>query len=179
MSWLCRHCLLDRREQPRRRDLLIRVFHHLLAGSAVGLNPKECAVLHTWLDNPAIRQTPAWQRDPLDATTVRLATSVAEDKPTTWIAYPTASTALRAMAAAEPDHPEARPLQNVLQHVTDWDTNPSGVDTRRYGTGTPYRQQVLRTTPRPTWLSELGGPFFLHKSFDPAEEGVGEEPEDG
>ncbi|WP_444971598.1 hypothetical protein [Streptomyces sp. SAI-25] len=178
MSWLCRHCLFDRREQPRRRDLIIRAFHHLLAGSAVGLNPKECAVLHTWLDNPAIRQTPAWQRDPLDATMVRLATSIAEDKPTTWIAYPTALTALHSMAAAETGRSETRLLQDVLQHVTEWDTNPSGVDTRRYGTGTPYRQQILRTTARPTWLSELGGPFFLHKFLDPAEDEAGEETED-
>ncbi|MFJ3601119.1 hypothetical protein ACIPRU_32150 [Streptomyces sp. NPDC090126] len=106
---------------------------------------------------------------------VRLATSIAEDKPTTWIAYPTVLTALTAMAATETEHTETGLLQDVLQHVTDWDTNPSGVDTRRYGTGTPYRQQVLGTTARPTWLAELGGPFFLHKSFDPAEEETSEE----
>ncbi|MGW1154843.1 hypothetical protein ACWD45_26620 [Streptomyces rubiginosohelvolus] len=80
---------------------------YILAGSTItgpaaaprrstACKPEEpCAVLHTWLDNPAIRQTTAWQLDPLDATMVRLATSVAEDKPTTWIAYPTSLTALR------------------------------------------------------------------------------------
>ncbi len=31
---------------------------------------------------------------------------------------------------------------------------------------------------RPTWISELGGPFFLHKSFDPAEDEAGEASED-
>ncbi|MGW1154842.1 hypothetical protein ACWD45_26615 [Streptomyces rubiginosohelvolus] len=85
------------------------------------------------------------------------------------------------MAAAEPDRTETRLLQDVLQHVTEWETNPSSVETRRYGTGTSYRQPILRTTARQTRLSELGGPFFLHRSFDPTKEsgeGADEERED-
>ncbi|MET8291722.1 hypothetical protein ABZV80_42200 [Streptomyces sp. NPDC005132] len=45
MGWLCWHCLVERRQQPRRRDVLLRVFHALFAGlEGVGLNAHECAV---------------------------------------------------------------------------------------------------------------------------------------
>ncbi|MGY3341110.1 hypothetical protein ACVW0K_007303 [Streptomyces filamentosus] len=174
-GWLCRHCLFDRRESPRRRDVLIRFFHHLLNTSAVGLNARECGLLHTWLTNGTAASSPAWKADPLHATLVRLATSVDEDKPNTWIALPTSTTVLRALQFAEPDGPDAILLGDVLQHVEEWDTNPQNVERRRYGTGVRFRQEVLRTTPRPTLLSRLGGPFFLHKAPDPAEGGTEEE----
>ncbi|AJE80500.1 hypothetical protein SLNWT_0124 [Streptomyces albus] len=172
MGWLCRHCLLDRRDRPRLCDLLLRFFHHVFAISAVGLNPAECALLHTRLDDTTVRKTAAWQRDPLDTTLVRLATSVAEDKPTTWIAYPTALTALRAIASGSTDHAEADLLADILQRIDEWEINSPDVNRRRYGTGIAYRQQVLRQTPQATFLSDLGGPFYLHKSVDPVDETV-------
>ncbi|MFF3730759.1 hypothetical protein ACFYXM_10680 [Streptomyces sp. NPDC002476] len=93
MGWLCAHCLYERREKPRRRDVVLRIFHHLFASSAVGLNAYECDVLHAWLtEPPAAAAFPLWQKDPLDTTLVRLATSVMESKATTWIAVPTAHT---------------------------------------------------------------------------------------
>ncbi|WP_052499833.1 hypothetical protein [Streptomyces vietnamensis] len=170
MGWLCRHCLFDRRETPRRRDLLIRFFHHLLNTSAVGLNARECDLLHTWLTSGTARSSQAWRDDPLDATLVRLATSVTEDKPNTWVAFPTSVTILKALQTAETEGPDTCLLADVLQHVQEWDTNPQGVDHARYGTGVAYRQQVLARTTRPTFLSDLGGPFFLHKAPDPADE---------
>lgn len=166
MGWLCGHCLYRRREEPRRRDVLLRFHHHLFAGSAVGLNAYECGVLHTWLtEDPALSATPAWAADPLEATLARLHTSVQESKGTTWIATPTAVT----IAAVLTSSPAASPAESVLlssitQHIEEWATNPAGVDHRRYGTGTPYRIQVLRTTPHPTTLSARGGPFDLHQT---------------
>ncbi|MFD9047827.1 hypothetical protein [Streptomyces zaomyceticus] len=170
MGWLCHHCLFDRRETPRRRDLLIRFFHHLLNTSAVGLNARECGLLHTWLAGGAAQSSQAWLADPLDATVVRMATSVAEDKPNTWFAFPTGVTILKALQAAGTEGPDARLLADILQHIDEWDRNPQGVDHTRYGTGVAYRQQVLTRTSRPTFLSELGGPFFLHKAPDPTDE---------
>ncbi|MFE5143775.1 hypothetical protein ACFRDV_40180 [Streptomyces fagopyri] len=39
------HRLVERRQQPRRRDVLLRFFHALFAGKeGVGLNSHECAV---------------------------------------------------------------------------------------------------------------------------------------
>ncbi|MFF3730760.1 hypothetical protein ACFYXM_10685 [Streptomyces sp. NPDC002476] len=46
--------------------------------------------------------------------------------------------------------------------MDEWQTNPHGVEIRRYGTGPHYRAQVLKVTGRPTMLSERGGPFDLH-----------------
>ncbi|MFI1185757.1 hypothetical protein [Streptomyces californicus] len=89
MGWMCGHCLYQRSQEPRRRDVLLRFHHHLLAGSAVGLNAYECGVLLTWLtEDPAPAATPAWAADPLEATIARLDTSVRESKGTTWIAAP-------------------------------------------------------------------------------------------
>ncbi|MGW8768367.1 hypothetical protein ACWGN5_38480 [Streptomyces sp. NPDC055815] len=169
MGWLCQHCLFDRRNTPRRRDVLIRFFHHLLNSSAVGLNSHECQVLHTWMNSGPVLESTAWKQDPLDATLIRLATSVAEDKTNTWIAFPTSVTILRALRAGDSTDTDASLLNDVLHHVAEWETNPAGVDHRRYGTGVAYRQQVLKRTTRPTFLSALGGPFYLHKANDPAE----------
>ncbi|MET9954456.1 hypothetical protein ABZ135_23335 [Streptomyces sp. NPDC006339] len=169
MGWLCRHCLFDRRHAPRRRDVLLRFFHHLLNASAVGLNAPECGALLTWLTDSGTQQSEAWKQDPLDATLVRLATSVQEDKPNTWIALPTSITILRTLRAAGNDPADADLLEDILQHVADWDTNPCGIDHRRFGTGVRYRQEVLRLAPRTTFLSELGGPFYLHKANEQAE----------
>ncbi|MFF5639646.1 hypothetical protein [Streptomyces sp. NPDC012825] len=167
MGWLCRHCLFDCRHMPRRRDVLIRFFHHLLNSSPVGLNSHECRVLHTWLTTSGARSSEAWKRDPLDTTLVRLATSTTEDKANTAIAFPTSLTILRALRAADPDKADAGLLDAILQHTTEWETNPFDIDHRRYGTGVAYRQQILKSTDRPTFLSVLGGPFFLHKAPDP------------
>lgn len=53
MGWLCWHCLVERRQRPRRRDVLLRVFHALFAGDGVGLNGHECGVLLDWLTEEA------------------------------------------------------------------------------------------------------------------------------
>ncbi|MFI5905421.1 hypothetical protein [Streptomyces cyaneofuscatus] len=166
MGWLCGHCLYQRRETPRRRDVLLRIHHHLFAGSAVGLNAYECGVLHTWLtEDPALPATPAWVADPLEATLARLRTSVQESKGTTWVATPTARTIAAVLTSSSTASPaESALLGAITQHIEEWATNPAGVDHRRFGTGTPYRTQVLRTTPRPTLLSARGGPFDLHQT---------------
>ncbi|MFJ2060280.1 hypothetical protein ACIOMM_30680 [Streptomyces sp. NPDC087908] len=160
MGWLCQHCLFDRRHMPRRRDVLIRFFHHLLNSSPVGLNSHECRVPHTWLTGSGACSSEAWKLDPLDTTLVRLSTSAAEDKANPWIAFPTSLSILRALQAGEADENDASVLEAILQHATEWETNP-------FGTGVAYRQQILKSTDRPTFLSVLGGPFFLHKAPDP------------
>ncbi|ANW22648.1 hypothetical protein I3J05_28175 (plasmid) [Streptomyces clavuligerus] len=172
MGWLCAHCLYERREKPRRRDVVLRIFHHLFASSAAGLNAHECAVLRTWLtETEAPAASTAWRNDPLDTTVVRLETSVTEVKGTTWIAVPTAHTIITALLDA-PGSSEAETalLRAVAQHLDEWQTNPQGIEARRYGTGVRYRAEVLKTTSRPTVLSERGGPFDLHHTPPPTAE---------
>ncbi|MFJ4774054.1 hypothetical protein ACIP88_33935 [Streptomyces uncialis] len=172
MGWLCAHCLYQRREEPRRRDVVLRIFHHLFAGSAAGLNAHECDVLRRWLTEtqaPAI--STAWRQDPLDTTVVRLETSVAEGKGTTWIAFPTAHTVIFALLDA-PGSSEAETelLRAVAQHLDEWRTNAQGVEARRYGTGIRYRAEILTSTSRATVLSARGGPFDLHHAPSPTAE---------
>ncbi len=55
MGRLCRRCLYERRDKPRRRDVLLRILHQLFAGISVGLNGFECNVLLAWLtEDPAL-----------------------------------------------------------------------------------------------------------------------------
>ncbi|MFF3726847.1 hypothetical protein ACFYYM_31275 [Streptomyces erythrochromogenes] len=176
MGWLCQHCLYERREKPRRRDVLLRIFHHLFASSAVDLNGYECAVLRAWiLENPELTATAAWQRDPLHATLTRLQTSQEEAKAATWIAFPTALTVLallreRSASSSPSVTTDTELLDVILQHLDDWEKNPQRVSTARYGRGPAFRAQVLAVTPSPSVLSERGGPFDLHHAPPPKDE---------
>jgi hypothetical protein len=169
MGWLCRHCLYERRQGPRRRDVLLRFFHHLFALSAVDLNAFECDVLLAWLtEDPAFAASPAWRKDSLEATLVRLRTSVAEHKASTGLAVTTAHTII-AVLRETPDSPAVSApdralLDAIAWHLDEWETNPQGVEARRYGTGVRYRTQVMKMTQRPTMLSARGGPFDLHQA---------------
>ncbi|MEL5957451.1 hypothetical protein AADR41_22275 [Streptomyces sp. CLV115] len=85
-------------EKPRRRDVVLRIFHHLFASSAAGLNSYECDALRTWLTETEVpTASTAWREDPLDTTLVRLETSVTEGKGTKWIAVTTARTIITAL----------------------------------------------------------------------------------
>ncbi|WP_107069659.1 hypothetical protein [Streptomyces sp. NRRL F-4428] len=176
MGWLCQQCRYERREKPRRRDVLLRIFHHLFASSAVDLNAHECAVLRTWiLEDPKLTATAAWQRDPLHSTLARLQTSQEEAKPATGIAFPTTLTILALLrersASASPAAAADTELLNVmLQHLHEWETNPQKVSAARYGRGPAFRVQVLAVTASPSVLSERGGPFDLHHAPPPKDE---------
>ncbi|GAB2990615.1 hypothetical protein GCM10023080_065430 [Streptomyces pseudoechinosporeus] len=168
MGWLCWHCLVERRQQPRRRDVLLRVFHALFAGDGVGLNGQECGVLLDWLtEEPALANSKPWMADPLENTLVRLRTSVAEGKPTTWLSAQTAHTIVAVLQEA-PASPattaqDSEMLSALVQHLAEWATNPADVPRSRYGTGWRFRQQALALTEQPTVLSQRGGPFFLYQ----------------
>lgn len=171
MGWLCAHCLYTRRQTPRRRDVAMRAFHALFAGSAVDLNAYECQVLLTWLtEDPACAASSAWHADPLENTLTRMATSVAEKKAATWIAVPTFHT-ITAVLHQAPSSPAEQEMLNALaQHLTEWTDNPQGVERRRYGSGPRFRARVLEVTCRPTLLSRQGGPFDLHHAPAPRTE---------
>lgn len=166
MGWLCWHCLVQRRQQPRRRDVLLRLFHALFAGDGAGLNGIECGVLLEWLtEDPALANSKPWTADPLENTLVRLRTSVADGKPTTWISTQTVHTIVAVLQEA-PASPSTTAqdvgmLAALVQHLAEWETNPAGLQPSRYGTGWRFRQQTIALTEHPTVLSQLGGPFFL------------------
>ncbi|MFG2463371.1 hypothetical protein ACGFWE_40850 [Streptomyces sp. NPDC048523] len=167
IGWLCWHCLVQRRQQPRRRDVLLRIFHALFAGvEGVGLNGHECGVLLDWLTGePALANSKPWTADPLENTLVRLRTSAADANPATWLSAQTAHTIVAVLKEA-PDSPDTttrdgETLEALVQHLAEWETNPAGVRRSQYGTGWRYRQRVLQLTDHPTPLSERGGPFHL------------------
>ncbi|MFI2031924.1 hypothetical protein [Streptomyces buecherae] len=166
MGWLCWHCLVQRRQDPTRRDLLLRIFHGLFADDGVGFNGYECGVLLAWLTaDPVLAGSKPWSADPLEATLVRLRASVADGKPLTWLSPQTTRTIMAVLqepaATAVLSGQEAQLLSAVAQHLTEWDTNPAGVRHVQCGTGWRYRQRALALTDHPTILSRLGGPFFL------------------
>ncbi|MGW2841883.1 hypothetical protein ACWCWD_29360 [Streptomyces sp. NPDC001493] len=164
-GWLCWHCLVMRRQQPTRRDLLLRFFHGLFAQDGIGLNGHECGVLLRWLNvDPVLRTSKPWADDPLESTLARLETSVAEDKPVTWLSPQTVLTIIAVLqepgSAVTLLEPEDQVLTTVTQHLAEWETNSSNV-TSLYGTGWRYRQRTLELTATPTVLSRAGGPFHL------------------
>jgi hypothetical protein len=167
MGWLCWHCLVHRRQQPRRRDVLLRIFHALFAGmEGVGLNGHECGVLLDWLtQEPTLADTKPWKADPLESTLERLQASITEAHPATWLSVPTAHTIVAVLREAPPSprttHQDGETLEALVQHLAEWETNPAGVRRAQYGTGWRYRQRVLELTEHPTVLSERGGPFHL------------------
>ncbi|WP_405844827.1 hypothetical protein OG528_38205 [Streptomyces platensis] len=161
MGWLCRHCLYERREKPRRRDVLLRFFHHLFAGNAVDLNAFECEVLLAWLtEDTAFAASAPWRKDPLETTLARLRTSAAEGKAATALAVTTARTiiaVLRETPVTSTDSPAERDLlYAIAQHLDEWDRNPQGLDARKFGAGLSYRRQALRSTRHATVLSDRG-----------------------
>ncbi|MEU5632211.1 hypothetical protein ACH47C_23880 [Streptomyces rishiriensis] len=167
IGWLCWHCLVQRRQQPRRRDVLLRTFHALFAGmEGLDLNGHECAVLLDWLtEEPALATSKPWTSDPLENTLVRLRVSAADETPATWLSAQTAHTIVAVLQEA-PSSPVMTPqdgetLEALVQHLAEWETNPAGVRRAQYGTGWRYRQRVLQLTAHPTALSERGGPFHL------------------
>lgn len=167
IGWLCWHCLVQRRQQPRRRDVLLRVFHALFAGvEGLGLNGHECGVLLDWLtEEPALANSKPWTADPLENTLVRLRTSAADANPATWLSAQTVHTIVAVLNEA-PDSPsttaqDAATLEALVQHLAEWETNPADVRQAQYGNGWRYRGRVLQLTAHPTALSERGGPFHL------------------
>ncbi|MEU0946939.1 hypothetical protein ABZ379_30000 [Streptomyces canus] len=167
IGWLCWHCLVQRRQQPRRRDVLLRVFHALFAGvEGLGLNGRECGVLLDWLtEEPALANSKPWTADPLENTLVRLRTSAADANPATWLSAQTVHTIVAVLkeAPASPSTTswDGETLEALVQHLAEWETNPAAVRRAQHGTGWRYRQRVLQLTDHPTPLSERGGPFHL------------------
>ncbi|MFZ3562799.1 hypothetical protein [Streptomyces sp. BH055] len=174
LGWLCQHCLVERRHTPRRRDILIRLWHQLLAGCGTDLNSHECHVLLNWLTPSHLAATDEWKADPLDATLVRLTTSVHEDKRTTALATTTVHTILAVLSTTDLSCSEETLLRAMIQHLHAWAVSPTPAQRRRYGTGAAYRAHVLSAAPEPTVLSRGGGPFYLHTAPRPKTESVGE-----
>jgi hypothetical protein len=175
MGWLCGHCLYERRAAPRRRDVLLRVFHRLFAGEAVDFNAFECGVLLSWLtSDPALARSAAWRRDPLESTLERLRTGIAEEAGAVWVSVRTAHTIMAVLqepAAAESASPDDLDMLLALAfHLREWQANPSGVERWRFGTGPRYRREVLARTSRPSVLSSQGGPFDVHTALPVIEE---------
>ncbi|MGW0538558.1 hypothetical protein [Streptomyces sp. NPDC003032] len=165
MGWLCWHCLVQRRQQPRRRDVLLRIFHSLMAGDGVGFNGHECRVLWQWLmEDSDLAARKAWAADPLENTLVRLQATCCQGSPVLWLATQTAYTIVAVLHEAAPDCTPAADsdvLRALVQHIAEWDTNSAQLKRSAYGTGIRYRQQILAATSHPTPLSVPGGPFYL------------------
>ena len=180
-GWLCQHCLYQRRATPRRRDLLVRIFHDLFTGQGVGLNAPECALLLTWLtEDPAARDSAAWKGEPLDGTLTRLQMAVQEGKEETWLALATTHTIaalLQELPGRATEPADVDLLAAITQCRDEW-TYPQHLEHTRFGTGAGHRRFLLDSTTRPTALSRCGGPFDLHQAVPTPEQNAAKTSED-
>ncbi|MGW3491321.1 hypothetical protein [Streptomyces sp. NPDC001054] len=163
MGWLCGHCLLTRRASPRRRDILLRVFHTLFAGDPLELNGPECAVVLAWLDeHPGFDETSAaWSADPLTATLTRLRAGARDNTSQMFLAATTVRTLLALFADAPAETTDTQLLAAVIRHVREWDTNAHGISHSRFGRGAAYRAASLSAADEPVHALLLHGPFDL------------------
>ena len=180
-GWLCQHCLYQRRASPRRRDLLVRIFHDLYLGQGVGLNAPESALLLAWLtEDPAARESTAWKSEPLDGTLTRLEMAATEGKEETWLALATTHTiaALLQELPGTSTPPADVDLLDAITRCRDEWAYPRRLEHARFGTGPGHRRFLLDTTTRPTPLSRCGGPFDLHQAVPTPEQTAAESSED-
>ncbi|MER5638099.1 hypothetical protein ABT095_14220 [Kitasatospora sp. NPDC002227] len=161
LGWLCGHCLNDRRLKPRRRDLLLRIFHAVFLGSGIRLNVYEAQVMATWLEETsgqADGQPPAGASE-LAGITARLREVVAAEHGTmlSRLAGLSVVQHLRADAGATTTL-EREFLHAVAQHFQEWSSGGSAAADGPLWAG---RREILGQTARPTVLSVRGGPFAL------------------
>ncbi|WP_432091475.1 hypothetical protein [Streptomyces sp. NRRL F-5630] len=163
IGWLCGHCLLTRRARPRRRDVLLRVYHTLFAGDPLELNGPECAVVLAWLDeHPGLDETSAaWSADPLTATLTRLRAGVQDSTPQMFLAATTVRTLLALFAESPAQTTDAQLLAAVIRHVQEWDTNARGISHSRFGRGAAYRAATLAAADESVHVLLSHGPFDL------------------
>ncbi|MFD9687395.1 hypothetical protein ACFWXO_16745 [Kitasatospora sp. NPDC059088] len=159
LGWLCGHCLTDRRLKPRRRDLVLRIFHAVFLGSGIRFNLYEAEELATWLEETS---GPADGRPSADAPELagiiaRLREVVAAEHGTMLSRDAGQSIVqhLRAGLGAGPELEEI--LDATAQHFRDW----SSGGTPAAGSRWAGRREILLQTPHPTLLSARGGPFAL------------------
>ncbi|MFG2878820.1 hypothetical protein ACGFYU_28110 [Streptomyces sp. NPDC048337] len=161
MTWLCAHCLYDRRAKPRLTDVLLRVFHHTLSGSnATLLNTAEAAVLLA-----ALLALPVMvNEEHLQEAITELRQGIDAPEPVMQLSYHPADAAVAALHAAAPQESgpgDAAVLAAVAQHLAEWRHNPQNIDETPYRNRALWRQAVLESTPAPTILSQRGGPFWV------------------
>lgn len=160
MSWLCAHCLFDRRVKPRVTDVLLRVFHHVFSGSTtIPLNTAEARVLSDALSRVPAETEDDDRREVIDA----LQTGIDANAPVMLMSDHVALAAVAALHAAKPvmEVSAAAILAAVAEHLSQWQHNPQGLDQEQFASRVQWRQAVLKNTPTPTALSERGGPFWV------------------
>ncbi|MFJ1756565.1 hypothetical protein [Kitasatospora sp. NPDC088134] len=159
LGWLCGHCLTDRRLKPRRRDLVLRIFHATFLGSGIRLNMYEAEALAAWLEETAghsdADQPPACAPE-VTGTIARLREVVAAEHGT-MLSLDVAQAIVEQLRTVAAPASEQEVLDAVAQHFQEWSSGgPIAVGTRWSG-----RRDILLQTPRPTLLSARGGPFSL------------------
>ncbi|MGW0206096.1 hypothetical protein ACWDZ8_09810 [Streptomyces sp. NPDC003233] len=160
MSWLCAHCLFDRRVKPRLTDVLLRVFHHVFSGSTtIPLNTAEARVLSDALPRVPAETEDDDRREAIDA----LQTGIDANDPVMLLSDHLALAAVAALHAAKPvmEVSDAAILAAVAEHLSQRQHNPQGLDQEQFAGRVQWPQAVLKNTPTPTALSERGGPFWV------------------
>ncbi|MEU0343803.1 hypothetical protein ABZ092_33820 [Streptomyces bobili] len=160
MSWLCAHCLFDRRVKPRLTDVLLRVFHHVFSVSAtISLNTAEARVLSDALSR--LPSGPAEER--LREAAAALDTRIDADTPVISVSAHHAHAAVHGLRAAnlnlEPW--DASLLAAVAEHLAQWQHNPQEINEAQFASPVLWRHAILTSTPTPTALAERGGPFWV------------------
>ncbi|MEV6532816.1 hypothetical protein AB0M86_25045 [Streptomyces sp. NPDC051639] len=160
MSWLCAHCLFDRRAKPRLTDVLLRVFHHVFSDStSIPLNTTEARVLLEALSHVPAESANEHLREAF----TELHTGIDANNPALLFSRHAAHAAVEALCTAVPgmDARDAATLAAVAEHLTQWEHNPHGFDQEQYANRVEWRLAILGCASAPTALSESGGPFWI------------------
>ncbi|MFF8195689.1 hypothetical protein ACF05L_33570 [Streptomyces bobili] len=117
-SWLCAHCLFDRRAKPRLADVGLRVFHHAFSGS-VPLNTAEAQVL-----SEALARVPAESTNVQEACDA-LDKGIDGNAPVMLLSEHLALASVTALQAAEAatDAHDVTILTAAVEHLSQWGHN--------------------------------------------------------
>ncbi|UNZ21373.1 hypothetical protein [Streptomyces sp. 891-h] len=161
-SWLCAHCLHERRSKPRRVDVLLRIFHLTFRGWAVRLNQTEAECLLRWLLEVTLPDSSARLREAFDDLEAIIdAPASVPEMPVRYHGVHACMATLALTPADSLSTHEETVLRAAEHHISEWRTNPAGLDPDCFGSRTQWRRAILQQTDVPSVLSERGGPFFV------------------
>ncbi|MFZ3562798.1 hypothetical protein [Streptomyces sp. BH055] len=171
MGWVCAHCLLERRTKPRRRDLALRIFHHLIPGAPVRLNHWEARTLGAWLAEAA---APPVRRDPAALCEARQLLQGMEatddDNAAVELRFEHAEAVITALCPApRPDEVSSDDgdldlvvLHAVAHYLALWRANPHDLDRASYERRALWRLDMMaHDEAAPAVLATVPGPFAL------------------
>lgn len=159
---LCGHCLRDRRTKPRPVDLVLRLFHGVLATASAQLNTREAEALLELVPHEAPLGLVSGLEPAFSDALVTLGQAVGPGAVKELRFRPVRAVAevLRAGPAGDTETKCGEVLAAVVQHFAEWD-DPPLLSPAGYRFPFQWREDMLRQTPAPTLLSRRPHRVFV------------------